>query len=126
MPARRERQVKETDMPFSDPEKRRRYQRDYQQRRRAGTSATPAQISLPTEFRLETARDALSLLAGQIEAVLADSALGAVERARCICQLIATALRAIQAGELEARLESVETALRSRRRAAQQKRRSAR
>lgn len=103
-------------MPYADEQKRRAYQRDYRRRKRAGETATPAKLALPAEFRLQTALDALELLTEQIALVRADESLGTIERARCIAQLIGVSLRAIEAGDLAARLEAIETVLRERRR----------
>ena len=99
-------------MPFRDPEKRRAYQREYARRRRSGGEGPPpGQVVLPPPFRLKTARHVLALMEEQINAVRADPALSSVERARCIGQLANTALRAVQVGDLEARLEALEAAL---------------
>jgi hypothetical protein len=60
------------------------------------------------------ARDVLALLQSQVEAVLDDEELGTAERARVITLVAGTALRAIEAGDLAARLEALERALESR------------
>lgn len=104
-------------MPFADPEQRRAYQREYARRRRhGGEGPPPGQVALPAPFRLNTARQVLALIEEQVNAVRADPALSSVERARCIGALANTALRAVQVGDLEARLESLEAVLSARKR----------
>jgi|GEM_PF-1571114 len=56
-------------MPHKDPEKKRDYQREYMRLQFGGLSLTPAQVSIPLEFKLNTAQDILGLLAEQISAV---------------------------------------------------------
>jgi hypothetical protein len=58
--------------------------------------------------RLETARDVLALIEAQVGAVLADGELGTTERARTVATLAGLALRAIESGDLAARLEALE------------------
>ena len=53
----------------------------------------------------------LALLGEQVESLLNDSELGTVERARTICYLAGTLPKAIELGNLAARLESLEAAL---------------
>ncbi len=103
-------------MPYSNPETSRQYQRDYKRLRRAGDCQTPSQTRLPTEFRLRKAKDVLALLEGQMKEVLGDPNLGSVERARCLGYLATIALKAIDAGDLSARIESLELVLKSRKR----------
>ena len=101
-------------MPFADPERQRTYQRDYKRLRRAGGSQTPGQSRLPVEFRLKTAADVLALLDEQVAAVRQDASLGSVERAKAVGYLAGIALRAIEAGDVAARLEALESILKSR------------
>jgi hypothetical protein len=103
-------------VPHKDPEQRRAYQREYRRTQRAGQTTTPAKADVPAEFRLKTAADALALVEQQLAAVVADPTLGTVERARCVYQGVSVALRAIEAGDLAARLEAIEAVMRSRRR----------
>jgi hypothetical protein len=65
-------------------------------------------------FRLQTAADALALLAQQVAAVQADPLVPTVDRARCIAYLIGVSLKAIEAGDSAARLEAVEAVLKLR------------
>ena len=101
-------------MPFADPEKTRSYQRDYQRLQRAGGCQTPGQTRLPVEFRLQTAADVLALLDEQVAAVRQAASLGSVERAKGVGSLAGIALRAIDAGDVAARVEALESILKSR------------
>ncbi len=101
-------------MPIADPEQSRTYQREYKRLVRAGSCQTPGQTQVPVGFRLQTASDVLELLGGQAEAVLNDTELGTVERARTIGCLSGVMLRAIELGNLAGRLESLEAALKTR------------
>ncbi len=102
-------------MPYSDPEKQRDYQREYKRMQRAGSSQTPGQTLVPMPFRLKTAADVLALLGEQVAAVRDDPEVSTLERARCIGYLAAITLKAIEAGDLAARLEAVESVLKARR-----------
>ena len=101
-------------MPFADPETQRTYQRDYKRLQRAGGSQTPGQTRLPVEFRLTKATDVLALLDEQVAAVRQDASLGSVERAKAVGSLAGIALRAIDAGDVAARVEALESILKSR------------
>jgi hypothetical protein len=102
-------------MPYKDPDKRRAYHREYRRAERTMVAQTPGQAPIPVSFRLQTAADALALLAEQVAIVQADAALTTVERARCIGYLIGISLKAIEAGDTVARLEAVEAVLKLRR-----------
>ena len=102
-------------MPYRNPERRRAYDREYQRTRRAGGSQTPGQTVVPIPFRLKTAADVLALLEEQVGAVRGDTTLATVERARTIGYLAGVSLKAIEAGDLAARLEAVEATLKGRR-----------
>ena len=82
--------------------------------RRAGECTTPGTSRLPDEFRLQRASDVLDLIGEQIEAVRAEADGGTLEKARCIGYLSGIALRAIEAGDVAARLEAVEAVLKQR------------
>ncbi len=69
---------------------------------------------MPASFRLQTAADVLALLEEQVSAVRDDHEAGTLEKARCVGYLAGISLRAIEAGELAARLEAVEAALTAR------------
>ena len=101
-------------MPYRDPERRAEYQREYKRLKRAGDCQTPGQTLIPAPFRLKTAHDVLALLGEQVQAVRADPAAGALEKARAVGYLAGIALRAIEAGELAARLEALEAVLKAR------------
>jgi hypothetical protein len=102
-------------MPFADPNKARDYQREYRRTRRAGDSCTtPGTTPLPLPFRLKTAADVLQLLEEQVEAVRAERKAGTLEKARTIGYLAGVALKAIEAGNLAARIEMLEMVLKQR------------
>jgi hypothetical protein len=102
-------------MPISDPDRAREYQREYRRLRRGGDPCTtPRTFRLPAEFRLKTAADVLALLEEQVAAVRDDTEAGTLEKARTIGFLAGVSLRAIEAGDLAARLEVFETVLKQR------------
>jgi hypothetical protein len=70
--------------------------------------------SLALPFRLKTASDLLTLLEEQITAVRGDQEAGALERARVVGFLTGIALKAIEAGNLQARLDMLEAVLKLR------------
>jgi hypothetical protein len=65
-------------------------------------------------FRLQTASDVLSLLEEQVAAVRADGAAGTLEKARAVGYLAGVTLKAIEAGNLAARVEMLEAVLKQR------------
>ena len=69
---------------------------------------------MPVEFRWPTAADVLALLDEQVAAVRQDGSLGSVERAKAVGSLAGIALRAIDAGDVAARVEALESILKSR------------
>lgn len=102
-------------MPYKNAEVSRAYQREYKRLKRAGESQTPGQTVLPAEFRLQTAQDVLALIGEQVDVVRSDTETGKLEKARCLGYLATIALRAIETGELSARLEAIERTLKQRR-----------
>jgi hypothetical protein len=64
--------------------------------------------------RLKTAADVLVLLEQQVNAVRADGEAGPLEKARVIGYLAGLGLRAVEAGNLEARIEMLEAVLKQR------------
>ena len=100
-------------MPFADPEKNRSDQRDDKQQSRAAEPC-PTRPTLPVEFRAQTAADVLALLNEQLDTLRQDASLGSVERAKGVGSLAGIALRAIDAGDVAARLEALEAILKSR------------
>jgi hypothetical protein len=104
-------------MPYADADRSREYQREYRRTRRAGDGCTtPGTTPLPADFRLKTAADVLALLEGQVAAVLGAPAgeAGTLEKARAVGYLAGLSLKAIEAGNLTARLEALEAALKLR------------
>jgi hypothetical protein len=102
-------------VPFSDPDRARQYQREYRRTRRTGDACTtPGTTPVPLPFRLQTAADVLRLLQEQVEAVRAEQEAGTLEKARTIGYLAGVALKAIDAGNLAARIEMLEAVLKQR------------
>ena len=104
-------------MPYRDLDKARDYQREYRRIQRAGECTTPSTTPLPVPFRLKTAADVIALLEEQIGAVREDPDAGTLEKARCVGYLAGISLRAIEAGDLAARLEALEAILKERKKA---------
>jgi hypothetical protein len=65
-------------------------------------------------FRLKTAADVIDLLEEQVAAVRAEQEAGTLEKARVVGYLAGIALKAIEAGNLAARLEMLEAVLKQR------------
>jgi hypothetical protein len=102
-------------MPYADPERARTYFRQYRRARRSGdTCSTPVHPAVSVEFRLETAGDIIALIENQVQAVLDDAEAGTLEKARCVGYLAGISLKAIECGNLAARLEAVEGVLKAR------------
>jgi hypothetical protein len=102
-------------MPFANPEHARSYQREYRRIRRSGDPcATPCTSSVPIAFRLQTAQDVIDLLEEQVEIIRAETEAGTLEKARTIGFLAGVALKAIEAGNLAARIEMLERVLKQR------------
>jgi hypothetical protein len=102
-------------MPYANAEHARQYQREYRRTRRAGDlCTTPSTSPVPPEFRLQTAQDVIDLLQEQVALVRADEDAGTLEKARTVGFIAGVALRAIEAGNLAARLEALEVALKQR------------
>jgi CBS-domain-containing membrane protein len=105
-------------MPIADHEKRKAYHRDYWRYRRSGGTQTgtqtPAMSDIPSEYRLATAADILDVLGEQLAAILEDTELGSVERARTIGYLAGIMLKAIETTNMAGRLEALEAILKKR------------
>jgi hypothetical protein len=102
-------------MPFTNPECARSYQREYRRIRRSGDACTtPCTSSVPVAFRLQTAQDVIDLLEEQVEAVRAESEASTLEKAHTIGFLAGVALKAIESGNLAARIEMLERVLKQR------------
>jgi hypothetical protein len=65
-------------------------------------------------FRLQTAADVIDLIEEQVAAVRAEQQAGALEKARVVGYLAGIALKAIEAGNLAARIEMLEAVLKQR------------
>jgi hypothetical protein len=68
----------------------------------------------PSPRRLQTARDVIDLIEEQVEAVRAEPCAGTLQKARILGQLAGIARKAIETGELAARLELLEVVLKQR------------
>jgi hypothetical protein len=101
-------------MPYSDPQKRRDYSREYARLQRGGGCQTPGQTQLPAAFRLQTARDVLDLIAEQVQAVRIEAEAGTLEKARCIGYLAGIALKAVEVADLADRIEAIERVFKNR------------
>lgn len=102
-------------MPYRNHDNARQYQREYRRLRRGGdTCTTPCTAPLPLPFRLKTAADVLNLLGEQIQAVQAEPEASTLDKARCVGYLASVALKAIDAGNVVARLEALEAVLKLR------------
>jgi hypothetical protein len=102
-------------MPFADHGRARDYQREYRRLRRAGDfCTTPGTSPVPLDFRLKTAADVIELIEEQVAAVRAEPAAGTLEKARTIGFLAGVALKAIEAGNVAARIEMLEQVLKQR------------
>jgi hypothetical protein len=104
-------------MPYKDPARQREYKRTWERERRAGEPGTPCGTRIPADFRLKTAADVVALLEEQVSAVVDDPQAGTLEKARCVGYLAGVSLKAIEAGDLAARLEALESSLKTRNRA---------
>ena len=68
----------------------------------------------PPPRRLQTIADVIDLLQEQVEAIRAESCAGTVEKARAIGYLAGIACKAIETGNLAARVEMLEAVLKQR------------
>jgi hypothetical protein len=72
-------------------------------------------VTVPPPVQLDRPGDVLALLAEQANAVRADQAADPMEKARTLGFIASTALRAMEARDLTARLEAIERVLKLRR-----------
>ncbi len=100
-------------MPYKDPDAARAYQRDRKRIERAGGGTTHVH-PVPLPFRLKTAADVIGLIEEQVGAVRAADDASTLEKARAVGFLAGVALRAIEAGDMAARLEALEAVLKAR------------
>mgnify|MGYP000901831752 CR=1 FL=1 len=96
-------------MPYTDPEKQRDYQRNWQRRRSAAGEGSPKALSLADAERFTTAAGVMELLAEVLAEVQASGG-DAMQRARCIAYVAGVQMRAIETADLEARLTALEEA----------------
>jgi hypothetical protein len=100
-------------MPFKDPAKAKEHAKNYRRAKRV-EQARVHPVAIPVETRLRCAADVIRLLEQQVGAVLGDTTLGTTERARTIGYLASVSLRSIEAGNLAARIEALESVLKNR------------
>jgi len=95
-------------VPYKDPDRQRAAKAEHARRARRGTLSGTFGPLVSGAERLDTARDVLDVLQGQLAAVLAADDLDTAGRARTVATLCGLALRAIEAGDLAGRLEALE------------------
>jgi len=98
-------------VPFKDPETARQYWRERKRQERAGGLDRVGHAGgpcLPATLRLSTADDILGILSEQVTLVRLDNEAGAIMKARAVGYLCSVALKAVEVGSLEARLEQLE------------------
>jgi len=93
-------------MPYSDPEKMKAYQRNYQRQKRAGQVKQPIKKPLTVE-QIATAAGLRDLLATVIAEVQASNT-DIIIKARCIAYLAGVTLKAVEISDLEQRIEALE------------------
>ncbi|MGZ4852372.1 MAG: hypothetical protein ACXV3D_04185 [Halobacteriota archaeon] len=99
-------------MPIKNDDKRREYQRNYARLRRAGLTGknrtgTPTLIE-DEALRLETVNDYLSVINRVIADVRNDAQSSVIQKARAVGYLVNIALRALELGTIEQRIEQLE------------------
>lgn len=104
-------------MPYKNPQDAREYQRQRKRIERAGGRTTRVPPA-PLPFRLKTAADVVALIEEQVGAVRAEPLATTLEKARAIGFLAGVALRAIETGDLAARLEIIEAEMQQRKKSA--------
>lgn len=103
-------------MPYKDAELERAKKRESARRRRAGESR-PSRRPLPAldELRVRTAQDVLAALNEALEDARHDADLTTQERVRLVVYVCGGLLKAMELGELEDRLRTLEAAVAGRR-----------
>src|SRR5207249_11129290 len=93
-----------TEVPFKDPDDRRRYDRERKRLLRAEEGVRPV---LAVPVRLKVAQDVEALLDEAVRTIRADRKAKGVERARALTQVASVARRLIEAPSLQERLAAV-------------------
>lgn len=101
-------------MPYSDPEKRREYNREWHREKRRLTRGNP-QGPCGTKTEVQTAEQVLAILEEQIDALRRNRRLKTVDRAKAIAQLAGLCLKVIEARDIGAPLADVHSILQGRR-----------
>ncbi|MGZ4852091.1 MAG: hypothetical protein ACXV3D_02740 [Halobacteriota archaeon] len=107
-------------MPIKDDSRRREYQRNYARLRRAGLtgsqskkrsqSVKPALIEDDT-LRLETVKDYMDVINRVIMDVRDDADSSRIQKARTVGYLVNIALKALELGSIEERVEQLEATI---------------
>lgn len=74
------------------------------------STETQSARGVSSQTRIETARDVLDLIGRTLVEVQNDQKAGTLERARVVGYLASTALKAVEAASLSARIEALELA----------------
>lgn len=94
-------------MPYSDPEERRRYDRD----RKRALRAAPAPAVTLAVSRLEVVEDVQEVLAEAVRLVRTDPKARGIEKGRALGYLGTIALRLIETRDLQDRMDALERLL---------------
>jgi hypothetical protein len=110
-------------MPYKDPEMKRAYNREYKRMLRGSQTQSQTQCqtlqTLKVEYRIKNAKDVLELLErtiNEVENLRCESNGEVLSKARTIGFLTGYLLKAIETGELEQRISSLEEILKIRKR----------
>ena len=95
-------------MPYTDGEKQKEYQRQWQRQRRAGETVGFKVLRVSSPEQVKTARGLLGVLGNLIGEVLTTKQGDIFMRARTAGYLISIGLKAVEVADLEARLTNLE------------------
>jgi len=104
-------------MPYKDPEMKRAYNREYKRMLRGCQTQSQTLQTLKVEYRIKNAKDVLELLERtikEVENLRCESNGEVLSKARTIGFLAGYLLKAIEIGELEQRISSLEEILKIR------------
>ena len=97
-------------MPFKDVDKQREYAREWARKHRKKASAGKNKIELSEDFKfkLQAPHDLTLVIETVINEVL-QAKMEAAVRGRCIAQLVQTAIKLLEVGEVEDRIAKLES-----------------
>jgi hypothetical protein len=97
-------------MGYKDADKQREYAREWaaKQRKKASAGKNKIELSEDFNFKLETAHDLTLVIETVINEVL-QAKMEAAVRGRCIAQLVQTAIKLLEVGEVEDRIAKRES-----------------